>query len=175
MTSSSRVTQEKPASEIGSAPEAMSAWRAWAIAVAILFAIMAVGALFVPGEWYGTLVKPTWQPPSWVFGPVWTTLYLLLAAGLALLLQAPRSEERTHALRWYFGHLLLNVTWSPLFFGAHSPGWAFVNICIQWLVLLMSILAGFRVRKWVGWLQLPTLLWVTFALVLNGVIVALNY
>ena len=174
MTGNSRVTQEQPRSVPPAEFDGMSAGRAWATAAAVLLAILAVGALFTPGEWYDTLVKPTWQPPAWVFGPVWTSLYLLLATGLALLLQAPAGAERTLALRWYFAHLLLNVSWSPLFFGAHSPGWAFVNICIQWLVLLMSILASLRVREWAGWLQLPTLLWVSFALVLNGVIVALN-
>jgi tryptophan-rich sensory protein len=147
---------------------------AWSIAAGAIVGVLAIGALFPPGDWYAALNKPTWQPPNWLFGPVWTTLYAMLAVALALLLQAPPGPRRNAALGWFGAQLLLNAAWSPLFFGLQQPALAFVSICLLWLVLLGSILAAFKLRALVGWLQVPTLAWVSFALVLNGVIVALN-
>jgi translocator protein len=147
---------------------------AWPVAFAAVIAVLAFGTLFPPGEWYEALRKPTWQPPNWLFGPVWTTLYVMLAVALALLLRARPGPLRNVALAWFGVQLVLNAAWSPLFFGLEQPAIAFVSICLLWIALLGSIMAAFKVRALVGWLQVPTLAWVSFALVLNGVIVALN-
>lgn len=148
--------------------------QAWPIAIVAIALVLACGALFAPGEWYESLRKPTWQPPNWLFGPVWSSLYALLAIALALVLQAPAGRPRRVALGWFGAQLVLNAAWSPLFFGLQQPALAFVCICLLWIAQLGSILAAFKLRTASGWLQVPTLAWVSFALVLNGVIVALN-
>lgn len=148
--------------------------QAWAIAIAAVVLVLACGALFPPGDWYSALRKPTWQPPSWVFGPVWSSLYALLTIALALMLKARRGPRRRVALGWFGLQLGLNAAWTPLFFGLQRPDLAFLVICALWIALLGSILAAFKLRPLAGWLQVPTLAWVSFALVLNGVIFALN-
>lgn len=147
---------------------------AWAAAIAAIALVLACGALFPPGDWYAALRKPTWQPSNAVFGPVWSALYALLAIALALLLQAPTGRRRRIATGWFTVQLVLNAAWTPLFFGLQRPDLAFVTICMLWAALMGSIFAAFKLRPVVGWLQVPTLAWVSFALVLNGVIVALN-
>jgi tryptophan-rich sensory protein len=151
-----------------------SPWAPWLIAIAAVSLTLAAGALFAPGDWYETLRKPSWQPPGWVFGPVWTSLYVMLGVALALLLKTAASAERQHALIWFAIQLVLNAAWTPLFFGLQSPVLAFINICLLWGAMLISIMAAFRVSTASAWLQVPTLIWVSFALVLNGVIVAMN-
>lgn len=148
---------------------------AWLIAAAVIAAVVAAGVAFPPDAWYAELRKPTWQPPNAVFGPVWTVLYVLMMVSLALLLQAPEGARRSHALAWFTAQLVLNAAWTPLFFGLQQPLLAFVVICLLWLTLLGGIFAAFAVRSTSAWLLVPTLLWVSFALVLNGVIVALNW
>lgn len=147
---------------------------AWTVAIAAIALVLACGALFPPGDWYAALRKPTWQPSNAVFGPVWSALYALLAIALALLLQAPTGRRRSIAMGWFTVQLVLNAAWTPLFFGLQRPDLAFVAICMLWAALMGSIFAAFKLRPVVGWLQVPTLAWVSFALVLNGVIVALN-
>ncbi len=154
-----------------------SPWAPWLIAIAAVSLTLAAGALFPPGDWYDSLRKPTWQPPGGVCGPGWTTLYVMLAISLALLLKAEPDqdpEERRRALTWFGIQLVLNAAWTPLFFGLQQPLLAFIDISVLWGVMLISIMAAFRVRAASAWLQVPTLIWVSFALVLNGVIVALN-
>jgi tryptophan-rich sensory protein len=97
-----------------------------------------------------------------------------MMVSLALLLQAPAGARRSRALRWFAAQLVLNAVWTPLFFGLQQPLVAFFSICLLWLCLLRCTFASFEVRGVSGWLLVPTLLWVSFALVLNGVIVALN-
>jgi translocator protein len=144
------------------------------IAITAVAATLAIGSAFGPDAWYESLRKPTWQPPNWVFGPVWSVLYLMLMVALVQLLQAPPGPERSNALRWFGAQLVLNAAWSPLFFGLKMPALALLDIGLLWLALLGSIQAAFQVRESSAWLQVPTLIWVSFALVLNGVILALN-
>lgn len=150
-------------------------WPSWAIAIAAVALVMGVGAAFPPDDWYASLVKPTWQPPDWAFAPVWTTIYAALGAALALLLNAPPSQERTLALGTFGLQLLLNAAWTPLFFGLNSTLLAFVDVICLWIAALSSAVFALAVRPASAWLQLPNLLWVSFALVLNGVILALNW
>lgn len=134
------------------------------------------GGLFGPDAWYAALLKPTWNPPSWVFGPVWTLLYAMMAVALWVVRREPESEDglRRRAQILFAIQFALNMAWTPLFFELHSPGLAFAEICLLWGALLSTVLAFGRVRPLAGYLLLPYLLWVSFALVLNGTIWLMN-
>jgi len=167
----SRLASVRPPMDLGD----YVAWLAWVVAV--ISAGAGVGLLFGPGEWFATLDKPTWNPPSWVFGPAWTTLYALLGTGAWLVWREPGprgAPERRHAW-WAFGvQAVLNLAWTPIFFGLRSPGWAFAEIILLWASVLWMTLAFGRVRPLAGTLQVPLVAWVSFALVLNGTIWLLN-
>lgn len=150
-------------------------WPHWMIGIVVVASVMAIGSTFPPGTWYEQLAKPTWQPPAWVFAPVWTLIYATLAASLALLLAAPAGVDRRNALRMFSLQLLFNAAWTPLFFGAESALLAFIDVVCLWIAALASALFSVAVRPAAAWLQMPNLLWVSFALVLNGVILALNW
>lgn len=131
-----------------------------------------VGSIFTVSSvktWYVTdLVKPNFNPPSWVFGPVWTTLFLLMGIALYLVWQKKKISK------WFWIQLLLNILWSVLFFGLKRPDWAFLEIIILWVAILKTILEFGRVDKRAAKLLLPYLLWVSFASILNLAIVRLN-
>lgn len=143
--------------------------------LAVTFAVSAFGALFTPGGggggWYATLPKPAWTPPGWVFGPVWTLLYILIAVAAWLVWRA-RGSLRAAAppLAVWAAQLLLNGLWSLLFFGLHLVVPAFVEILLLWLAILATVIAFWRVRPLAGALLLPYLAWVAFAAALNGAI-----
>ena len=124
--------------------------------------------------WYRTLSKPTWNPPNKVFGPVWTTLFILMAIAAWLVWKSAGFKAAAIPLTLFAVQLLLNVTWSWIFFGMHQPGWAFVEIVILWLAIVTTTVAFFRCSKIAGWLLVPYLVWVTFAAVLNFAIWRLN-
>lgn len=134
------------------------------------------GVLFAPDAWYAGLLKPTFNPPSWIFGPVWTVLYALMAVALWWMRRDREADvaQRRRASRLFAVQFALNLIWTPLFFGLRSPGLAFVDICLLWVALLATMLAFGRVRPLAGYLLLPYLLWVSFALVLNGTIWLMN-
>jgi len=126
-------------------------------------------------EWYPTLVKPPFNPPPWVFGPVWTVLYLLM--GLALFLVWERGHHGSgvsRAIAVFGVQLVLNALWSFLFFGARSPGWAMLELVLLWGAILWTFQLFHRVKPIAGWLLAPYLVWVTFAGVLNFSIWTLN-
>ena len=122
--------------------------------------------------WYQQLAKPAFNPPGWVFGPVWTLLYVLMGVALYLLIRAwPASGL---ALALFFTQLLLNAIWTPVFFGAHQIGWALVVIVGLWLAIAATIVATWYISRPATWLLTPYLLWVTFAAVLNTALWRLN-
>ncbi len=137
-----------------------------------------VGSIFTTPEiagWYTTLVKPELNPPSWVFGPVWTTLFLLM--GVAAFLVARAGWDRLDvkkALGVFVLQLVLNSMWSLAFFGLHSPALALGVIIILWIAILTTIIAFSRVSKTASYLLYPYILWVSFAAYLNLAIVLLN-
>ncbi|KFL36916.1 TspO/MBR family protein [Arenimonas donghaensis] len=148
---------------------------AWVVIVVAAGA--SVGVLFPPGDWYQGLAKPSWNPPSWLFGPVWTTLYILLGVGAWLVRREPGAAadaERPGAWLAFALMAVLNLAWTPLFFGLESPALAFVDISLLWGVLVWMTLRFGRVRPMAGYLQMPMILWVSFALVLNGTIWLIN-
>ena len=141
------------------------------------FTAAAIGNLFTADgvrEWYPTLAKPGWTPPSWVFGPVWTVLYVCIGvAGWWVWRQVGFARARGAML--LFGvQLVLNALWSVLFFGMRQPGWALVEIIVLWGAILGTTIAFARHTRVGAGLLIPYLLWVTFASALNFELWRLN-
>jgi translocator protein len=132
-----------------------------------------IGSLFQPGAWYDGLAKPSWNPPSWVFGPVWTALYIMMGVAAWLIHDRYGSAARG-ALALFGAQLLLNAAWSAIFFGLRSPGLAFAEIIALWLLIVATTVEFWRRRAAAGMLLLPYLAWVTFAAALNFAIWRLN-
>lgn len=124
--------------------------------------------------WYAGLVKPSFNPPNWVFGPVWTTLYILMGVAAWIVWLQPHSATRQIALGCFVTQLALNFFWSLIFFRWHMLGGALVEILLLWLAILATLLFFWQVRTLAGALLLPYLAWVSFASVLNAAIWKLN-
>ena len=124
--------------------------------------------------WYRTLAKPSWNPPNWVFGPVWTTLFLMMAISAWLIWKPGGFRAAWRPLSYFMIQLGLNVAWSWIFFFAHAPGWAFVEILFLWVAIGVTTVSFFQLQKIAGWLLLPYWAWVTFAALLNFVIWRMN-
>jgi translocator protein len=125
-------------------------------------------------EWYAALDKPVFNPPDWVFGPVWTILYLLMGISLYLIWKSPASPIRKLALIIFGIQLVLNFAWSFIFFYFQQPGFALIEIVILWFSILAMIIVFHRINRVAAYLQIPYLLWVTFATLLNASIWWLN-
>lgn len=123
------------------------------------------GAFFGPGVWYANLERPPFAPPSWVFGPVWTILYVMIGTAGWLLWKS--NGWRSSALRWWAVQWLLNAGWTPLFFGARQLGAALVEMTALWLAIVATIAAARPRSKPAAALLLPYLAWVSFAWALN--------
>jgi len=147
---------------------ALAAW------LALSFAAAAAGGFFMPGDWYAHLQKPTWNPPNWIFGPVWTTLYTMMAIAAWLVWKRGGFAGQRVALSLFLVQLFFNTLWSPLFFGLHHPALAFVDIALLWLALLGTVGAFWKARPPAGALLVPYLAWVTFASALNFAIWRMN-
>lgn len=124
--------------------------------------------------WYRTINKPAWNPPDSIFGPVWTALYLMMAAAAWLVWKQGGLGAAARPLGLFSFQLLLNSVWSWIFFAMHQPGWAFVEIVVLWLAIVATLFAFFRRSPAAGWLLVPYLAWVSFASVLNFTIWQLN-
>ncbi len=125
-------------------------------------------------DWYVALNKPSFNPPNFVFAPVWTALYTLMGISLFLIWQSPRNRARNHALIIFGIQLFLNFTWSFLFFYWQNPALAFIEIIMICFAILFMIILFYRINKWAAFLQIPYFLWVSFASVLNAAIWQLN-
>lgn len=147
------------------------------VCVMICFAAAGLGGLVttpnVP-NWYAQLAKPAWTPPSGVFGPVWTLLYLMMAVAAWLIWRQAGLVAARLPLGLFAVQLVLNSLWSILFFGLHSPGAAFVDIVLLWAAILATAVAFYRRSRWAGGLLVPYLLWVSFATALNFTIWRMN-
>jgi translocator protein len=148
------------------------------IAIAIPLIIGGTSGFFTAtgvGAWYQTINKPSWNPPNWIFGPVWTTLYVMMGIALFLVWKADTSNElKKIAILLFSIQLLLNFFWSFIFFYQQAPGWAVVEIIILWLFILFTIFAFAQVNKTAAWLLVPYISWVSFAAILNYTIWKLN-
>ena len=140
----------------------------------LTFAAAALGARFLPDAWYRALKKPSWNPPNSVFGPVWTILYLLMAAAAWLVWRQYGIAGAIAPLGFFVLQLALNAAWSWLFFGRHEIAAAFLDILVLWAAIFATMLLFWRLVPVAGILLVPYLLWVSFAAVLNGTIWRLN-
>ena len=155
-------------------------WQDGVTLAAFAFACLGAGALAgiatgaQPGAWYGALVKPRFNPPGWVFGPVWTVLYVTMGVAAWLVWMRRDVPGAGPALVLFAVQLVLNVTWPVLFFAWQRPGLAFVEIIVLWAAIAATLWAFFHVRPAAGWLMVPYMGWVTFAAVLNGALWRMN-
>jgi tryptophan-rich sensory protein len=132
---------------------------------------LAIGFLTAPGEWYAGLAKPPFNPPAWVFGPVWTLLYVVIAVS------GWRTWQRDRGgwpMRLWWAQLALNFLWSPVFFAAHRIGLALLVVLALLAAILSFIAASWRPDRVAAWLFMPYAAWVAFASLLNGAIWLLN-
>lgn len=140
----------------------------------LCFAAASFGGLAGSGEWYDALNKPSWNPPPWIFGPVWTALYSMMAVAAWLVWRQGGWTRQRRPLFFFLAQLALNALWTPLFFGLHRPGLAFVDIVLLWLAIAATIREFRPVSCAAGWLLVPYLTWVGFAAVLNFTIWRMN-
>lgn len=154
-----------------------SRWLMLLFFVVVCFAAAGIGSVWTSSSletWYPSLVKPSFNPPDWIFGPVWSALYLMMAVAAWLVWQ--RGAPPSGLVVWipFFTQLALNTAWSGIFFGLRQPGWAAAEIVFLWLAIATTILA-FRLRsRAAAWLLVPYLAWVSFASLLNVTIWRLN-
>ena len=142
--------------------------------VLLCFGAAAMGGLFMPGEWYAALKKPSWNPPGWIFGPVWTALYMMMAVAAWLVWKRGGFAAQRRPLMLFLVQLALNAAWTPLFFGLHWTGVAFAEIVLLWLAIAATIAAFRLVSRAAAWLLVPYLAWVSVASVLNFTLWRLN-
>jgi tryptophan-rich sensory protein len=148
-----------------------------AISLGACFLVAGLGGLATTSsvnDWYLTLKRPEWNPPGWIFGPVWTTLYFMMGIAAWLVWKNSPPEKSRLPIAIFGFHLLLNLFWSILFFGMREVGWAAVEIVILWLFIVLVLLQFMRLDRLAGWLLVPYLLWVSFASFLNYTIWSLN-
>lgn len=134
----------------------------------------AFGSQFMPGAWYESLVKPAWTPPNWVFGPVWTLLYILMAVAAWLVWKRYRFKEARLGLSLFVAQLVLNAAWSYLFFGIQRIDLALGDILALWTLILIVTILFWNRERLSGVMMLPYLAWVSFAVCLNFALWQLN-
>ncbi len=150
------------------------------LAASIIICLMAgfIGSVFTVDSiqtWYMGIEKPFFNPPNWVFGPVWTTLFILMGISLYLVWsRGIKTNDAKIALTLFAAQLVLNVLWSIIFFSLKSPFYAFIEIVILWTAILLTIIWFRKISKTAGYLLVPYILWVSFAAVLNLSIFLLN-
>lgn len=146
------------------------------LSLALPQAVGGLGALFTFSsvrDWYLTINRPVWNPPNWIFGPMWTTLYVLMGIACFLIWKSEHPQKK-QLLTLYFVQLALNALWSPAFFGAQSPLLGLVVIIPLWAMILICIIQFKKVSTWASGFMVPYLLWVSFATALNAAIWWLN-
>lgn len=124
--------------------------------------------------WYVTLIKPSFNPPNYLFGPVWTTLYILMGISLFLALNKAKELDKNRIIVVFSLQLILNFLWSFIFFEFHQLGLALIEIVVMWCSILVMILVFFKTNKFAALINIPYLLWVSFATVLTYSIYNLN-
>ena len=135
---------------------------------------LAIGLFFQPGEWFRALERPTFAPPDWVFGPVWSTLYVLMAIAMWRVERRPDQEAVSVARKYFLGQLAVNFAWTPVFFGMHAISVALGVIVGLWVLLSATILFFHSLDRPAAWMLLPYWAWVAFATALNAVYFYLN-
>ena len=142
--------------------------------LALVFAASLTSVFVSTDGWYTELAKPAWNPPAWIFGPVWTVLYIMMAvAAWRVWLRGGWKEQRV-ALGLFLAQWALNALWTPLFFGLYLPGWALVEILALFVLILLVIRAFWLADRIAGALLVPYAAWVAFASVLNFTLWRMN-
>jgi translocator protein len=152
-------------------------WLPLGLFLLLAFAAAALGGLATTTSvdtWYPTLRKPEWNPPSWIFRPVWAILYVLMAVATWRAWRVGDALAARRTVSLYNAQLTLNVLWSILFFGLRQPGAALVNIVVLWLILIVILVRFWRFDRLAAVLWTPLVAWVSFAAILNGAIWSLN-
>ncbi len=147
------------------------------LSLALCLGVGGAGAFFTARSvetWYPRLVKPWWNPPAQVFGPVWTALYAAMALAAWMVWRRRGFRGASAAFGWFALQLTLNALWSPLFFGLRSPGAGLADIVLLWAAIAPTIVAFWKASRLAGMLLVPYWLWVTFAGALNFTIWRLN-
>lgn len=148
------------------------------ISIAIPLAIGGVSGFFTTegvATWFTTVNKPSFNPPNWLFAPVWTALYIMMGIGFFLIWKSNAAATlKNKAIRIYFIQLSFNFLWSFLFFYMHQPGWALLDILLLWVSIILTMFAFRKVSVAAPWLLLPYICWVSFATLLNYSIWRLN-
>lgn len=148
------------------------------VAVAIPLIVGGASGFFTVTDvdsWYQTINKPVWNPPNWIFGPVWTTLYVLMGIALFIIWKSDTSTElKKIAFVLFAIQLVFNFFWSFIFFNQHLVGWALIEMTVLWVFILLTIFSFAQVDKIAAWLLVPYISWVSFALILNYTIWKLN-
>ncbi len=154
----------------------MRRWRPIAIAAIAATLVGVLGGLMTDlGPWYASLKQPSWKPPDWAFGPIWTAIFALAAAaGVIGWRRAPSRAEREWLLALFALNGFLNVLWSLLYFRLHRPDWALLEVPLLWLSVLALIVLLSRYAKSAAWMLVPYLVWVAIAALLNWQTVKLN-
>lgn len=127
----------------------------------------------IPG-WYASLIRPSFNPPNWVFGPVWTCLYLILGISLFLIWKQNASRDRNLAIFVFLIQLTLNFSWSFIFFFFNLIGLALLEIILLWISIVLMILRFYKIKPLAAYINIPYLLWVSFASILNAAYYFLN-
>ena len=145
--------------------------------LALPLGLGAIAGLFtaqaVP-EWYVTLNRPSFNPPNWLFGPVWTTLYLIMGISLFLIWKQSASKERNVAIFAFLLQQILNFAWSFIFFYFNMIGLALIEIILLWISIVIMLVLFYKIKPIAAYINIPYLLWVTFATVLNASYYFLN-
>lgn len=125
-------------------------------------------------EWYKGLNRPSFSPPNWLFGPVWTILYILMGISLFLIWKQGVSKERNIAMFVFLLQLLLNFAWSFIFFYYNMIGLALIEIILLWIIILVMLVLFYKIKPMAAYLNIPYLLWVSFATILTAAYFILN-
>jgi len=156
----------------------MKNWLKFILSIVIVELVAFIGSLATISSiptWYATITKPSFNPPNWIFGPVWTILYLMIAVSLFLVWKSKAKTSLKKKAHTIFAiQLFLNMLWSLIFFGAHEILSALAIIVLLWIAIFLNILAFRKISKTASWLLVPYWLWVTFASFLNLAIWMLN-
>lgn len=148
------------------------------ISVLVCLSVGFIGSIFTTPSiptWYATLNKPSFNPPNWLFAPVWTTLFILMGIAAFLIWRKGLKKKAVkNALIIFLLQLVFNTLWSFLFFKFHSPFWALVDIAVLWVLILLTLIKFWKISKAAGILLIPYLLWISFASILNYFIYRLN-
>lgn len=141
------------------------------VSLIIPLSVGAVAGMFtsqaVP-NWYASLNRPSFSPPNWVFGPVWTTLYILLGTSFFLVWKENPSQQRSLAIKIFAVQMLLNFAWSFIFFYFNMIGFALLAIIFLWISIAVMIFLFYKIKPIAAYLNIPYLLWVSFATILNA-------